>query len=64
MQLKTHTTYDNLVEDIIQEVTLGIRRAKVGKSILTLGLALPKQLSNLLKYFVLQIIFCKWVTPF
>ena len=28
MQLKTHTTYDNLVEDIIQEVTLGIRRAK------------------------------------
>ena len=28
MQLKTHTTYGNLVEDIIQEVTLGIRRAK------------------------------------
>ena len=28
MQLRTHTTYTNLVEEIIQEVTLGIQRAR------------------------------------
>jgi dihydropteroate synthase len=28
MQLGTHTTYTNLVEDIIQEITLGINRAR------------------------------------
>ena len=49
MQLKTHTTYTNLVEDIIQEVTPGIRRSRSRQVYFDPGIGFAKTAQQSLK---------------